>query len=277
MKTSIQYIKDAANKLVDSKLQKLGAAKTQEIFRGVMQSVGLETMEEVYLFVAQFDLTCRDRTSNMDDLSSYFKCSSLDMLEYIPALKSLERKGLLVRRRRREENIFKQDFAVNDSVMAAIIENQAVKISDINVEKVQIDKYEFCKQIADQVEDSDVVTDDLVKFVEKLEGILIATTNLADNLDGAFERRFLFKIKYDKPTTEAKKNFLMSKMPMLSEEDAQFLASKYEFSGGQIDNIVRKALMQEVIMGEKPTINSLVALCGEEYISKKGTGKIGFY
>ena len=55
-KTRIQYIKEAAKKLVDSKLQRLGAAKTQEIFKGVMQTIGLESMEEVYLFVAQFDL-----------------------------------------------------------------------------------------------------------------------------------------------------------------------------------------------------------------------------
>lgn len=33
-KTSVQYIKEAAKKLVDSKLQRLGAAKTQEIFKG---------------------------------------------------------------------------------------------------------------------------------------------------------------------------------------------------------------------------------------------------
>ena len=104
-KTRIQYIKEAAKKLVDSKLQRLNAAKTQEIFQGVMQTVGLESLEEVYLFVAQFDLTCRDRTSNMDDLSSYFECSSLDMLEFIPALKSLERKGLLVRRYKREQHL----------------------------------------------------------------------------------------------------------------------------------------------------------------------------
>lgn len=45
-KTSIQYIKEAAKKLVDSRLQRLGAAKTQEIFKGVMQSVGLEQWEK---------------------------------------------------------------------------------------------------------------------------------------------------------------------------------------------------------------------------------------
>ncbi len=166
-KTRIQYIKEAAKKLVDSKLQRLGAAKTQEIFKGVMQTIGLESMEEVYLFVAQFDLTCRDRTSNMEDLSSYFECSSLDMLEYIPALKSLERKGLLVRRSKRENNIFKQDFVVSDAVMADIIENRPVTIGKVDVSNVQTDKYEFCKSIAEKADDYEVVTDDLVLFTEK--------------------------------------------------------------------------------------------------------------
>lgn len=168
-KTRIQYIKEAAKKLVDSKLQRLNAAKTQEIFQGVMQTVGLESLEEVYLFVAQFDLTCRDRTSNMDDLSSYFECSSLDMLEFIPALKSLERKGLLVRRYKRESNIFKQQFVVSDAVMADIIDNRPVTIGKVDVGNVQTDKYEFCKSIAEKADDDEVVTDDLVLFTEKLE------------------------------------------------------------------------------------------------------------
>ena len=134
-----------------------------------MQTIGLESMEEVYLFVAQFDLTCRDRTSNMDDLSSYFECSSLDMLEYIPALKSLERKGLLVRRSKRENNIFKQDFVVSDAVMADIIENRPVTIGKVDVSNVQTNKYEFCKSIAEKADDYEVVTDDLVLFTEKQE------------------------------------------------------------------------------------------------------------
>ena len=168
-KTRIQYIKEAAKKLVDSKLQRLNAAKTQEIFLGVMQTVGLESLEDVYLFVAQFDLTCRDRTSNMDDLSSYFECSSLDMLEFIPALKSLERKGLLVRRYKRESNIFKQQFVVSDAVMADIIDNRPVTIGKVDVGNVQTDKYEFCKSIAEKADDDEVVTDDLVLFTEKQE------------------------------------------------------------------------------------------------------------
>ena len=167
--TSVQYIKEAAKKLMDSKLQKLETAKTQEILKGVMETVGLESMEEVYLFVAHFDLTCRDRVSNMDNLSNYFECSSLDMIEYVPALKSLERKGLLVRHRRREENIIKQNFAVSDSVMAAIIENKPVPKCDIAVEEMKIDKYEFCKRVGEKIEDDNVFTDDLIMFVENLE------------------------------------------------------------------------------------------------------------
>ena len=116
----------------------------------------------------------------------------------------------------------------------------------------------------------------ILEEMENLDGILIATTNLADNLDGAFERRFLFKIRYDKPTIEAKTNIWRNKLPVLSEEDAKTLAASYEFSGGQIDNIVRKAMMQEIVKGEKPTLYSLKAMCNEEKISKKSHNRIGF-
>lgn len=199
-KTSIQYIKEAAKKLVDSKLQRLGAAKTQEIFKGVMQTVGLESIEEVYLFVAQFDLTCRDRTSNMDDLSNYFECSSLDMIEYVPALKSLERKGLLVRRHRREDNIFKQNFVVSDKVMAAVIDNQTVEISQVDVTEAHIDKYEFVKQISEKVEDNDVITEDLILYVAKLESNnshLTFVNKLKKDVSDILDRVLFYDMCYD--------------------------------------------------------------------------------
>ena len=164
-KTSIQYIKESAKKLINSKLQRLGAVKTQEILKGVMRTVGLKTMEEAYIFVAQFDLTCRDRTSNMDDLANYFECSSLDMIEYVSALKSLEHKGYLVRRGRVEGNILRQDYAVSDTVMADVIENKPVKVGKV----VEMDKYEFCQRIAEKTEDSDFVTEELMLFTEKME------------------------------------------------------------------------------------------------------------
>ena len=40
----------------------------------------------------------------------------------------------------------------------------------------------------------------ILQEMENLDGIMIATTNLQQNMDKAFERRFLYKIKFDKPT-----------------------------------------------------------------------------
>ena len=115
----------------------------------------------------------------------------------------------------------------------------------------------------------------ILEEMEKLDGILIATTNLAGNLDKAFERRFLFKIRFERPTVEAKRNIWLDKLPGLNTDDATCLASNYDFSGGEIDNIVRKATMMEVIDGVCPSIDIINKLCNEEKIAKP-YAKIGF-
>lgn len=117
----------------------------------------------------------------------------------------------------------------------------------------------------------------ILEEMEKLDGILIATTNLQENLDAAFERRFLFKIKLDKPSVEAKSKIWDSKLPSLNAAESQRLAENFDFSGGEIDNIVRKATMQEVLSGKAPDMDSLMALCREEKISSNASSKrIGF-
>lgn len=100
--------------------------------------------------------------------------------------------------------------------------------------------------------------------MEKLEGILIATTNLSGNLDRAFERRFLFKIHLSKPPVEVKCNIWLNKMPALNYNDAMQLASLYDFSGGEIDNVVRKYTMMEIIDGKTPSFDVIQKLCNEE-------------
>lgn len=104
----------------------------------------------------------------------------------------------------------------------------------------------------------------LLEEMEKLEGILIATTNLSDNLDKAFERRFLFKIHFSKPSVEVKCNIWLNKMPTLNYNDAIQLASLYDFSGGEIDNVVRKYTMMEIINGKTPSFDTIQKLCKEE-------------
>ena len=116
----------------------------------------------------------------------------------------------------------------------------------------------------------------LLEELEKLEGIMIATTNLCENMDAAFERRFLFKIKYDKPSLAARTNIWLSKMPELKNHDAERLAGQFDFSGGEIDNIVRKCQMNEIIKGEKPCYDELVKMCNTERLESRQEHRMGF-
>ena len=116
----------------------------------------------------------------------------------------------------------------------------------------------------------------LLEELENLDGILMATTNLADNLDPAFERRFIFKLKFDKPTLEAKQNIWKSKLNWLSDKECRDLAASYDFSGGEIDNIARKVVMEEVVSGNRPDINFIVDACKNERFAASQHTKIGF-
>lgn len=116
----------------------------------------------------------------------------------------------------------------------------------------------------------------ILEELEKLDGILIATTNLADNLDPAFERRFLFKLKFDKPTVDAKQSIWKSKLSWLSDDECRKLASDYDFSGGEIDNIACKAVMDEVLNGKRPDFNFIVDACKSERFAGVKHAKVGF-
>lgn len=115
----------------------------------------------------------------------------------------------------------------------------------------------------------------ILEEMETLEGIMICTTNLAENLDTAFERRFLFKIKFENPTIEAKQKIWKSKLDWLNDDAISKVAQAYDLSGGQIDNIVRKITMDEVLTGNKPDFEELNALCKSEKINNTER-RIGF-
>lgn len=117
----------------------------------------------------------------------------------------------------------------------------------------------------------------LLEEMERLDGILMATTNLTDNLDAAFERRFLFKVHFERPAAEAKARIWQSKLPSLTSAEAEQLAARFDFSGGEIDNIVRRATMRELIEGVAITPEVLDELCRNERLSTKSNSRhIGF-
>jgi hypothetical protein len=117
----------------------------------------------------------------------------------------------------------------------------------------------------------------ILQELENLDGILIATTNLTKNMDGAFDRRFLYRIEFDKPDPAARASIWLSVLPELSSGDAETLASRFDFSGGQIENVVRRFTVDSVLAGDiAPSLDRLLPLCRDEAAGKESGAVIGF-
>lgn len=117
----------------------------------------------------------------------------------------------------------------------------------------------------------------LLQEMENLDGIMIATTNLADNFDKAFERRFIYKVRFEQPSVEAKTFIWKSQLNDLEETDAASLAQNYDFSGGQIENVARKVFVEKLLFSKEIGITRLVELCEEEKLDKESSRRaIGF-
>ena len=89
--------------------------------------------------------------------------------------------------------------------------------------------------------------------IERFDGILIATTNLLENLDKAFSRRFNYKIEFVKPNKaqriELWKKLLPSNLPIEKDFNIEELA-KYELTGGQIELVIKNTAYKIAISDE---------------------------
>jgi DNA polymerase III delta prime subunit len=118
----------------------------------------------------------------------------------------------------------------------------------------------------------------ILQEMETLDGILIATTNLTENLDSAFERRFLYKIRFEKPDATVRSKIWQTMIPDLPENITVALAERYDFSGGQIENIARKYAVSCILHGDaKDPQRALEELCtNERIVNHPNERKIGF-
>lgn len=136
-------------------------------------------------------------------------------------------------------------------------------------------RLEGASHAVDKMENS--VQNIILQEMESLEGIMIATTNLTTNLDKAFERRFLYKIRFDKPTVSARAGIWRSMLPMLTEDQAVKLATDFDLSGGEIENIVRKHSVNAILKGRDIIeLDDIMAACRQERISRTTRPRIGF-
>lgn len=137
-------------------------------------------------------------------------------------------------------------------------------------------RQEGASKAVDKMENS--LQNIILQEMENLNGIMIATTNLTNNLDKAFERRFLYKVRFEKPTSEARAKIWQSMLPGLARPDAEMLANRFDLSGGEIENIARKQSVRAIITGN-PAIDipEIIESCCNERISNKTvSSKIGF-
>lgn len=115
-----------------------------------------------------------------------------------------------------------------------------------------------------------IILDELDSF----EGILIATTNLSVNFDAAFDRRFLFKIKFEQPTKDVRARIWGNRCQHIDQHLANELSSRYELSPAQIDNVFKKISLHELLRNkiDKAFIHQL---CIDE-LGEKSKVKIGY-
>ena len=136
-------------------------------------------------------------------------------------------------------------------------------------------RQEGARRAVDKMENS--IQNIILQEMENLDGILIATTNLTQNLDPAFERRFLYKICFEKPNASVREKIWHTMLPALSEEQCSALASAYDLSGGQMENVARKFSINSILYGnEKSPMDILHAYCNAEKLDNQTHHRIGF-
>ena len=136
-------------------------------------------------------------------------------------------------------------------------------------------RMEGATNAVDKMENS--IQNIILQEMESLDGILIATTNLSQNLDPAFERRFLYKIRFERPDASVREKIWHSMLPSLTPAECADLASAYELSGGQMENVSRKFTINAILYGSgKPSLDIIHAYCKAERIDSQTHRRIGF-
>jgi hypothetical protein len=113
--------------------------------------------------------------------------------------------------------------------------------------------------------------------MECFDGILIGTSNLTENMDAAFERRWLMKFKFDAPRPAALVSVWRSMLPELSVVEAQEIVQRFEFTPGEISNISKRYKIESILGLNTTPFKTIVSLCEtEQYSNAHSMKSIGF-
>ena len=94
----------------------------------------------------------------------------------------------------------------------------------------------------------------LLQRVEDFPGVVILATNLRDNLDAAFSRRFQSIVHFPMPDAEQRLRLwhgMLAEQRVASDVRLDDIAERYELSGGSIANVIRHAALSAVRQGRE--------------------------
>ena len=155
---------------------------------------------------------------------------------------TLDRKLLVVRYSEIESRWVGQTAKHVASVFAAAARQDAVLFFD---EADAIAGRRFTAMQAGVEREANAVVNVLLHELETFPGVVIFATNLAANMDPAFERRIRTHIMFEMPDVDARERIWRvqlhpRKTPLASDVDFRALAEAYPRSGGDIKNAVLK-------------------------------------
>ena len=116
----------------------------------------------------------------------------------------------------------------------------------------------------------------LLQRIENFNGLIILASNLKDNLDEAFCRRFQSMIYFSNPGVEEREQIwnrsFSRNIPLDRKVNLREIAKKYELSGGSITNVIR-GLSLAALKKKKPVITEQELLKGVRLeLHKEGVG-----
>lgn len=113
----------------------------------------------------------------------------------------------------------------------------------------------------------------LLQKMEEYDGITIMTTNLSENLDNAFFRRISYVVHFPLPDEKSRKmiwqKIYPKEAPLSQDVDFDFLAKKFEISGGNIKNVVITSTFMAASEGKKIEMKHILKAIEYE-IKKQG-------
>ncbi len=104
----------------------------------------------------------------------------------------------------------------------------------------------------------------LLEEMENFNGIMLGTTNLARNMDAAFERRWVMKVLFESPNKDAKKAIWKSVIKGLRANEVDTLVDQFDLTPGEIFNISRRFAVEKLLGLKKTKLKTLIELCETE-------------